>query len=309
MYYLYFLQNLRESLPSFITMIFVVISEAAIYLSIATAIFVYFSVNKKAGSKLFFNLFGAKAFSDTLKMIFCVNRPWIKDSRLHVAKEIESTATGYSFPSGHTTFATAFYGTVANLVRKKGTVIACLIMIGLTAFARNYVGAHTIYDVSCAILFTVGIMFLNAYLEKWMNEKEGRDLYILIVSTIITVVTLTFIVLRPYDVTVLEDGSLLVDPAIMSADAFEAFGLFIGWTIGWFVERRYINFSVDGTKSQKILRGIIAIAVFLLLSKVILKPLLSPLDLRATKFLRYSISMVVITTLYPLIIKKVQSGK
>jgi len=306
MNYLLFLQDLRETLPSFVTYIFVVISEASIYLSICVSVVIYLAIDKKVGSRFFFNLFGAKAFSDLLKMTFCINRPWVREPRLHVAKEIESTATGYSFPSGHTTFATAFYGTFANWLRKKGVVIACLVLIVLTAFARNYVGAHTIWDVLFAIVFTIVIMVITSKVERWLEADPSRDLVIMIACLVITVVALAYVYLRPYEVTVLADGSLLVDPVHMSADAFEAFGLLAGWSIGWFVERRFINFSTEGTKLRKIMRSTIGIIMFILLYKIILKQLLGSLDIRVYKFLRYFIAILWTFIVYPWMIKVIQ---
>jgi len=92
----------------------------------------------------------------------------------------------------------------------------------------------------------------------------------------------------------------------MSADAFEAFGLLAGWSIGWFVERRFINFSTEGTKLRKIMRSTIGIIMFILLYKIILKQLLGSLDIRVYKFLRYFIAILWTFIVYPWMIKVIQ---
>ncbi len=43
----------------------------------------------------------------------CAYRPWIRDVRVLPAGDAIKTATGYSFPSGHTTTATPIYGGLA----------------------------------------------------------------------------------------------------------------------------------------------------------------------------------------------------
>ena len=41
-----------------------------------------------------------------LELLCCFYRPWIRDSRVFPYGDSKVTATGYSFPSGHSTFAT-----------------------------------------------------------------------------------------------------------------------------------------------------------------------------------------------------------
>ncbi|MFR6582359.1 MAG: phosphatase PAP2 family protein [Ruminococcus sp.] len=58
----------------------------------------------------------------------------------------KTAATGYSFPSGHTTRATAMFGGSGLwFMEKKHSVVAGLlfVLVFLTMFSRNYLGVHT----------------------------------------------------------------------------------------------------------------------------------------------------------------------
>lgn len=86
-----------------------------------------------------------------LKYVFQRSRP--------VFEEPLVTLATYSFPSGHASAATLFYGLLACYVMitsrnwnvRLGTAAACTLMILLVAFSRVYLGAHYLSDVLAGI--------------------------------------------------------------------------------------------------------------------------------------------------------------
>ena len=120
-----------------------------------------------------------------IKLTACVYRPWIRDSRIIPAGDAIRTATGYSFPSGHTTTVGPLAGGMAvNLwedKRSRAFSIVFLIYLCLTAFSRNYLGVHTPQDVCVGLIISSLVLFGTSRLFKWLDahtEKENVRLLV-----------------------------------------------------------------------------------------------------------------------------------
>ena len=104
--YLLFLQGLRENAPAWINGALFGISEiAAGVIPLLAMALVYWCFSKKSGVFMLFSYNLGNGINALLKDSACIYRPWVRDSRVTLAKEVASSATGYSFPSGHATLA------------------------------------------------------------------------------------------------------------------------------------------------------------------------------------------------------------
>ena len=98
------------------------------------------------------------------------------------------TLSSYSFPSGHTAGATAFYGVLAAFLvsrshdpRQRIAVIAgAILAVMLVAFSRMYLGAHYLSDVAAAMASTAAWLALclttvHAVAKRRLRARSALD--------------------------------------------------------------------------------------------------------------------------------------
>ena len=125
-----------------------------------TLLILIFHKNKKYGIFMTINLIVITIFQYVLKLTFLRNRP----VDINLIEE-----TGYSFPSGHSLTAFAFYGFIIYLIytsklikRTKILLITLFSIIILTVgISRIYLGVHFLTDVLGG--FSFGLSFLILY--------------------------------------------------------------------------------------------------------------------------------------------------
>lgn len=292
--YLYFLQNLREQLPSFVNYFFVFISETSTVAAVLLAGVIYWSYEKKTGQWILMNFAGGLFVSQLLKNIFCISRPWILDKRLHVAKEAASTATGYSFPSTHTANATSVFFSIACWKRhQKKLTVFCILYVLLVAFSRNWLGAHTLSDVLVGILSVSSIIIVNLLLFNFMDSKSKSD--IIVSLCLIVLVTAAFIYMNLKSYEDITQTNL--------KDVYSAFGVTLGVIIGFIIERHFINFLEPENSSVKTKRAVagIVFTVLMFLCSSIFSNLFGE---NLGHCIKYFLVVIFITVIYPLVFTK-----
>lgn len=172
--YLLLLQNFREGTDNVLTPLMMRISEFIIgIIPLLVVAMVYWVFSRKAGAWILLNVSGSYWLNGILKLTACVYRPWIRDPRVVPAEAAIASATGYSFPSGHAAFATAYYGCGALCCwkQKKTRAVSVVMVLLLTAtmFSRNYLGVHTPQDVLVGFLASALFMLASIWLFRWME--------------------------------------------------------------------------------------------------------------------------------------------
>ena len=110
--YLLFLQNLREASGDIFNEFFNAITKITVDVMPFMPFVILWCVNKKWGYRALITYWFCDSVNAVIKLTACVYRPWIRDARIEPAGDAKVAATGYSFPSGHSTVATATYGTI-----------------------------------------------------------------------------------------------------------------------------------------------------------------------------------------------------
>ncbi|MCR5221009.1 MAG: phosphatase PAP2 family protein [bacterium] len=265
--YLLFLQDLRESAHNLPTPFMEWISLFAVIWLPLIPIFIYWCVDKKKGLYLLASLVVCRACNALLKLTACVYRPWIRDTRIVPAGNAITTATGYSFPSGHTVTATAVCGGIAAAFREwgKALVLLCLGMIALTAFSRNYLGVHTPQDVAVGLCLGAAGLYGLARLFALLDARPELEDRILLGGFLFAVAALAYIALKPYPMDYGADGKLLVNPGRMMRDGFRDMGLLMGFCAGRYVEKHWVRFRVTGVDGRGVALASLGFALLSLL--------------------------------------------
>lgn len=197
----------------------------------------YWLVDKQKSRRLaWFMLFNGVA-NGMMKSIVNMPRPFDQG----VVKPIRmETATGSSFPSGHTQTATSFWMGSMFILKTNASIILGSIMIILTALSRLYLGVHWPMDVVAAIAF--GIIF--TYFANLLIDEEGKFTeFHVILSSLLCLLVLIFKV---------------------EADLYKTVAALWGLCIGSYLENKYIQFEVKGSRRYqitKIVMGLIGILV------------------------------------------------
>ena len=236
---------------------------------------IYWSFNKKMGEYIAYASLTSVLVNGAIKDIFKAKRPIGEPGIRSLRVE---TATGYSFPSGHTQGTASFWGAIAIYLKKNCMYAISGLIIVLVAISRLYLGVHYPKDVLFGAIFGILTSFITYKLFNKVNNKI--DLYFI-----------TFIIFIP---------ALLY---AHSADFIKGMGTFLGFALGIYVEKKYVNFSVEGKSANKILRVVIGLAILILL-KVGLKAVFP--NKLVFHFLRYFIIVFFGIGLYPAIFKKLK---
>lgn len=194
----------------------------------------------------------------------------------------EQTATGYSFPSGHTQTSSTFYSSIYFFTKSKIILLIGIFMITLVGFSRLYLGVHYPKDVIFGIIFGVLVSFICG--ELYLKFSQKNALTKLYFWTCIVTIALLFY--APSD------------------DYLKSVALFTGFTASVYFERKYINFSTDIPIIKKMTRWLLGIiivggAVFLLNEAM-------P-DTRICDFVKYSSICFMGIAVYPFIFTKYEN--
>ncbi len=240
-----------------------------------------------------------------LKLTFCVYRPWIRCNKIVPVE----TASGYSFPSGHSVTASANYGTVLERYRKyKPLCIFMGFMILLTMFSRNYIGVHTPQDVLVGAFLGIVVVFIGPKVWEWINKNSKRDYIIPCIGLIFTALFLVYISVKSYPMDY-ANGELLVDPNKMMKDGFKDAGRFLGVTIAWFIERRFVKFSLDVSAIQKVTRCCVGVLLIILYENALMPALTEMVSSSWISFILTFFELIVLMVIYPLCFSKIESLK
>lgn len=233
---------------------------------------IFWCINKRQGEYIAFSMMSTIAINTILKNIFLARRPF-EYTEHGIINKRPNTATGTSFPSGHSQSAATTYTSIYLAFRKKFLLYLAIIITFLVAFSRINLGVHFITDV--VVGGTLGVFVaIGAY--KLFDTFENQKFLIYLIMAV-ALIPILFII---------------QDKAI-----FMGAGLFFGYVGGIYFENKVVNFSTDVGLLEKIIRIIIGIIILYALKEGL--KLIFP-DHNTFHLVRYGLISYVGIGLYPL---------
>lgn len=284
--FLYFLQqNHHPIFDIFFENISLLVNQTLI---ITVVCYLYWCYNKKIAHKIAISYFFSGIVVQSMKIIFRIPRPWILDSRIKPSQEMIETATGYSFPSGHTQTATSACYSLLDTFKKKGILIILIIFPFLMMLSRMYVLVHSPLDVTVSFLVSASITLFTLY---YLNKDYDKNIIHLILTMFVLSI-FGFI----YSIIVVNQEIVSFE---LADDAIKMMGASAGFTIGCLLEIKHLKFET--LKSNKIIFLIIGLIITLAIKSGL--KLILPVNL-FTNYFRYFLILFWISYGYPLLFTK-----
>ena len=265
---------------------------------------IYWCVSKEFGSYLLMGWSGNRLVNGMLKVTVCAYRPWIRDARVVPYGDSIKTATGYSFPSGHTMNAASVYG--GGAVRKDipGAMRVVLVfLVLLVAFSRNYLGVHTPQDVLVGIIAGTLVMFLTMKMMQWINNHSEKDLLVVCIGVGLAILVAIYAAVKPYPVDTDAAGKVLVDGAKMANDTFKGVGWCAAFLTGWILERRFVQFSTDISMMKRMSRLTIGLFSYYVVSLIFVPAIKDWISGPAGTFVSCYFQMFYVSFIFPWLLK------
>ncbi len=307
------LQSFRHKTSGLFDKFFLEVTEfGTSYITGIVCIIVFYGFDSKLGLFLFqTNAFG-RLVNGALKLTACIYRPWIRSPKIKPLPSALPAATGYSFPSGHSTNAsTVFLGiSYSSLAKKKQNIIyKFLIILGiamavLVMFSRIYAGVHTPQDIIVGCISSVAVIIIVHKVNQFITSNK-KAFIVLLVSIVLAVLCVIYFENKSYPLTYV-NGKLLVNPEKMVIDSYSGIGAFLALAFTTFLTTlTNLNITKTYEKSIKtiilrIIFTIAAIAIFTYMSKNLPSDLSRNMQKKTAYLLSNFITYFTITLIFPL---------
>jgi undecaprenyl-diphosphatase len=235
---------------------------------LVVAFVVLWCVNKRMGYFIIYSLLMGVTVNQFLKGFFQVPRPWVRDPAFKIVESARASATGYSFPSGHTQNSTVLFGSIARSVKSRLWSILMILLIFLVGFSRMYLGVHTPEDVVTSWIIGTALVFL---LYPLLRKAEENKTVAVLLNTFFVLAAVLLVIYS--EVTPPGVGDAAQFSAEGKTNAYTALGVIAAFPLVWYLDRYKIRYDVQAVWWAQILKCIVGLGLVMAV-RVGLKPLL-----------------------------------
>lgn len=232
MSFLIFLSNFRNDYLDIFFRAISYLGEITVLLPLLCI--VYWCINKQFAFKALLSYFISGSLVQGAKIVFRIPRPWVLNTDFTPVGSGIETATGYSFPSGHTQSASSVYLSFSNSIKKKWFSILSYTTVLLIMLSRMYLGVHTPKDVIVSFAVSIIVIKLIDYVLANISFPRTNKLALLIivVTYCVGVCAYSYLLIK-WNLSTLE----------LVSDSIAFCGGLIAFSFGTYIENRYIKFD------------------------------------------------------------------
>lgn len=262
--FLYLLEKIRVPILDELMLLITRLGEETAFLVLA--LIVFWCVDKRRGYYVMAVGFMGTMLNQMLKLFFAVPRPWDLDPDFSILEKAREAASGYSFPSGHTSTAVGTFGAIAATEKRRWIRSVCVILAVLVGFSRMYVGVHTPYDVlaggACALALVLALKPIV------MGESEKAIKTLLAVLLAMGIGYLLYVELYPFPANFDQENLTSA-----TKNAYTMMGCLVGVVIVYAAEKKWVNFSVEGKWWIQLIKVVLGLGLVLAVKAGLKTPL------------------------------------
>ena len=262
---------------------------------LAVGLVLLWCVNKRSGYFMLTVCYSGIILSQFLKILCRIPRPWVKDPSFTIVESAREAATGYSFPSGHTTNIACTAGSVAWLTRRSWLKLTCIALIVLVAFSRMYLGVHTPLDVTVGMAMSAALVLLIGRLYERIDKNPRLMPVVFAVISVLTAAYLAYTFLWPFPAD--------VDPANLASareNACSMLGAVIGLVAGYAIDEKFVKYDVKAVWWAQAIKYALGLGLLLAIKSVLKTPLNTLLGDNFGRIVRYFLMLIFTAAIWPM---------
>lgn len=262
---LYYLEKLRFPAMDEIMLLITKLGEETAFL--VAAMIVFWCIDKRKGYYVLAVGFLGTLFNQFLKLSFRVPRPWVLDPEFTIVEQAREAASGFSFPSGHSTSAVGTFGAIGYVSRKPAGKWLCYGICVLVPLSRMYLGVHTPADVLAGAALSVLLIKVLSPIACRNGEGGMGKIFTLILCASLCLV----VFVKAFPFAIAEDQ--LPNLTSGSKNGYTMLGASLGLLVVYPLERKYVNFETKAIWWAQILKVVLGFGLVLIVKEGLRTPL------------------------------------
>ena len=262
---LYVLEKLRHPILDEIMLLVTRFGEETAFL--VAAMILFWCVDKRKGYYVLAVGFLGTLVNQILKLTFRVPRPWVLDPEFTIVERARAAASGFSFPSGHSTSAVGTFGAIGYASWNPVVKWACYGICILVPLSRMYLGVHTPEDVLVGAGLSVLMISVLSPMVWRHSERGTKDIFAMILS--LSLCLLLYANFFPFPIETDQMHNLTSG----SKNGYTMLGASAGLLMVYPLESKYVNFETKAIWWAQILKVLLGFGVVLAIKEGLRAPL------------------------------------